>query len=119
MRVLTTRKKIEWIAHKYKIATWLKADLLLNDISTDFRDRILNTPLFWRIPGERVCIALDLFVYITVSCREGVKVPIITAYVDTRKQAGKGTVVDRFVNSYLRRDDDERLGTEIQTAETF
>lgn len=118
MRVLTTRKKIEWIAHNYKIATWLRADLLLKDIDTHFREKILSTPLFWRISGERVCIAFDLFVYITVSCREGVKVPIVVGYTDTRQQVGGGTVVDRFVNSYLRREEDERLGTEVQTEET-
>lgn len=113
MRVLTKRKKIEWFAHKYKIATMLKADMAERGISLDLREQILNSPLFWRSGKDNWSIAFDLFTYIVVKYNDESFSPVVVNYIDTR-EAGD-TVVDRFCLAYYRREEDDRLGTEVST----
>ena len=115
MKVLTHRKKIEWFAHCYKIDTLLRAQLVMNDISTKFRDKILNSPLFWRADEDKWVVAFDLFTYIVVKHNEDMTAPVVIGYVDTHKFGG--TVVDRFCKAYYKREKDERLGIEIQAEE--
>lgn len=103
MKVLTHRKKIEWFAHNYRIDTLLRAQLVMDDISTRFREQILNSPLFWKADGDKWVIALDLFTYIVVKYNKEMTAPVVIDYVDTHKFGG--TVVDRFCEAYYKKEE--------------
>lgn len=100
--VLVGRKKVEYVAYTYKLSQHAKAQLLRRDNSTslDLRERILNSPLAWKVKEGRIAIALSLFEYIVVYVpkREDKKLPTVVTYVDTQKS--KVNVIDKMLISY-------------------
>lgn len=100
--ILVGRKKIEHVAFTYELSEHAKAQLLRrdNEISFDLKDRILNSPLAWKVRDGRIAIALTLYEYIIVyvpSKFEGGR-PIVVTYVDTQKSGIN--VIDKMLISY-------------------
>lgn len=100
--VLVGRKKIEYVAFTYKLSEHAKAQLLRRDdsLSIDLRDRILNSPLAWKVRSGRIAIALSLYEYIVVyvPTRDENKLPTVITYVDTKKS--ELNVIDKMFISY-------------------
>nr|DAH56627.1 MAG TPA: hypothetical protein [Caudoviricetes sp.] len=100
--VLVGRKKIEFVAYTYQLSEHAKVQLLRRgtDLSVDLRDRILNSPLAWKVRDGRIAIALSLYEYIVVYVpRKGLgQSPTIITYVDTTRSGVN--VIDKMLISY-------------------
>ena len=94
---LVAKKRIEWIAFNYELSSHAKNRIKerMNTTKT-IAELIYDSPLFWGLEKDIVCIAFNLYEYIVVET--GKDKAVIKTFIDTRDR--DETVIDRFCQFY-------------------
>ena len=101
--ILVGRKKVEWIANNIQLTNHAELRLLQKDKSRkNIKDRILESPLSWKLATGCIAIATDLFHYFIINAEKkdenGNNYPALVTLIDLTKDGL--TVVDKFLLDY-------------------
>lgn len=94
---LISRKKIEFIAHNFKVSRHAYQRICERSKQKNIRKMILNSPLSWQSSDGFINIATDLFHYLVLA--EFDNTYLIITYQD--KSINGYSVVDKFCLSYM------------------
>lgn len=101
VNILVGRKKIEWIAYNHKLSSHAEMQMLRRGATSyNLTGAILNSPLSWKLPDNYIAIALNLYEYIVVVDKLGVKEAIVVTYVSMKDDGY--TVIDKMLTEYQK-----------------
>lgn len=102
VNMLVGRKRLEWVAYNLHLSSHFKMQYLKRtDAKVKLKDRVLNSPLFWKTYNDNICIALSSYEYMVVDPNYKYKdkiVPVGVTFVNLKETGG--TVVDKFLITY-------------------
>lgn len=102
INILVSRKKLEWIAHNFRVSDHAEFRMVQRDskLNRDLRTSILNSPLAWYSYTGAIVVALNLYEYVVISVENDD--PCIITFSNMEDNKTQATVVDKMFVDYRK-----------------